>query len=216
MENKRFLQSDKVCLRPFEDGDVQHLSAWFNDPEVTHFMFTGQKPTTEKQVKKIMDHDIEHGRTSTAPQSIKTIVEQEVKALTNTIFMVCNVSTEELIGLVGLYEIHQIARKAEMRIIIGNKNYWGKGYGTEITEIINFYGFDRLNLHRIYLGVTHENKGGIRAYEKAGYVHEGVLKEDIYRNSRYYDSVRMGILRNDYYEKFYENHKTRFNVKQNT
>ena len=214
MKKEHFLQSNTVYLRPYEERDVKYIHEWFNDPEVTHFMFTGQKPTREEQVKKIIEDDIGHGQDSRKLESIKTIMDHETQAVTNTIFMVCDVGTDEVIGLVGLYEIHQTARKAEMRIIIGNKAYWGKGFGTEITEMINFYGFDRLNLHRIYLGVTDENKGGVRAYEKAGYVHEGILKEDIYRNSRYYDSVRMGILRKDYYEKFYENHKKRFSVER--
>jgi len=190
---KYFLKGEKAFLRPYdEEHDAPLIFQWFNDPEVTYFMFTGQRPQTIEQIKELMKKDIhsEH----------------------NEIFISRDNKTGEAIGLVGLYEIHQTARKAEMRIITGNKEFWGKGYGTEITELINFYGFDRVNLNRIYLGITHENKGGIRAYEKAGYKHEGVLKEDIYRNSRYYDSVRMAILRDDYYKEYYEKHKEKFSI----
>jgi RimJ/RimL family protein N-acetyltransferase len=85
--------------------------------------------------------------------------------------------------------------------------------GTEVTEILTYYGFDRLNLNRIYLGFTAENKGAGKAYEKAGYRQEGILKEDIYRNSRYYDSVRMAILRKDYYKDRHNEHKLKFSGK---
>ena len=95
-------------------------------------------------------------------------------------------------------------------MLIGEKDFWGGGYGTEITELITYYGFDRLNLNRIYLGYTADNKAAGKVYQKAGYVFEGTLKKDIYRNSKYYDSIRMAILRKDYYEKFYKLHSERF------
>ncbi len=60
------------------------------------------------------------------------------------------------------------------------------------------HGFEKLNLNRIYLGVNAENKSGVRAYEKSGFTREGVLRQEQYRNFRYYDVIRMGILRSDY------------------
>ena len=188
--NITFLSGQKISFRPYESNDAELIFKWFNDPVVTHYMFTGQRPKTVEQIRLLIE---------------KSVNEDE-----NVIFVVSDKKTNRPIGLVGLYEIDSATRKAEMRIIIGNRKYWGKGYGTEITELINYYGFDRLNLNRIYLGVTHENKGAIRVYEKAGYKREGVLKEDIYRNSRYYDSVRMGLLRDDYYKSIYKKHKAKF------
>ena len=187
-----YLHTERFILRPYEDSDIPILHTWFNDPEITYFMFTGQKPKTLDQVSKIMKHDVDEN---------------------NVIMMAVDKDSKEVFGLVGLYEIHDTAKKAEMRIIIGNKEYWGKGYGTELSELINYYGFDRLNLHRIYLGFTAANEAAKRAYEKAGYVEEGILRDDIYRNSKYYNSIRMAILRDEYYEKYYEDHKKRFFIK---
>ncbi len=186
-----YLHSERVYLRPFELDDVPLLHTWFNDSEVTHYMFAGQKPTTLKQVQEIMERDISGH---------------------NVVMMAIEKETNQLFALVGLYEIHDTAIKAEMRIIIGNKEFWGKGYGKELTELITFYGFDRLNLHRIYLGFTSANKAAEGAYTKAGYVYEGTLKDDIYRNSQYYDSIRMALLRDEYYEKYYEKHKVKFSI----
>lgn len=188
-----YLQTEKILLRPYKEDDLHLLHVWFNDPEVTYFMFTGQKPTTIDQVGEIMKKDVNAN---------------------NVIMVAVDKETSDVFGLVGLYEIHDTAKKAEMRIIIGNKDYWGKGYGTELSELINYYGFDRLNLHRIFLGFTASNQAAKRAYEKAGYIEEGVLCDDIYRNSQYYDSIRMAILRDDYYEKYYEDHKKRFSIKK--
>lgn len=206
-----FLESEKVYFCPYHPKDAWTIHQWFNDPVVTHYMFTGQKPTTLNQVKNSMKRDIKSDSTSTTIKNIRALMNQEIKSPYNIIFIVCDSkSQKEIIGMVGLYEIDETSRKAEMRIIIGNKEYWGKGYGTEITEMINFYGFDRLNFNRIHLGVTEENKGGVRAYEKAGYTYEGTLKQEMYRNSRYYDAIRMAILRDDYYKKYYKEHKERF------
>lgn len=189
---KNFLQAERVVFRPYCEDDLDLIFEWFNNPVVTYYMFTGQRPQTKAALREFLEKDI---------QSEK-----------NVLFMVVDKESKQTIGVVGLYDIHPTAHKAEMRIIIGNKDFWGKGYGTEVTELITYYGFDRLNLNKIYLGFTEENKRAAGAYEKAGYTREGVLKEDIYRNSQYYDSVRMAILRKDYYEKYYNNYKNRFAV----
>jgi len=188
-----YLHTQRVALRPYTPEDIPRIHAWFNDPEVTHYMFTGQKPTTLEQVTSLMKHDVEEG---------------------NVVMIAVNKEDDAVIGLVGLYEIHPTANKAEMRIIIGEKQYWGKGYGSELTEVITFYGFDRLNLHRIYLGYTAANKAAAGAYTNAGYTHEGVLRDDIYRNSEYYDTVRMGLLRDEYYAHKYEEHKKKFSIQK--
>ncbi|MBU0981407.1 GNAT family N-acetyltransferase [Patescibacteria group bacterium] len=184
-----FLQSDRIILRPLEEDDFTLIAAWSNNNEVTHFMFTGQKPLTEEQIKQ-------------------TLISQ--LAGNNTIFMAVDKETKKPFGYAGLYEINPTARKAEFRILIGDKDFWGRGHGTEITEMLTYYGFDRLNLHRIFLGYTEANEGARRAYEKAGYVQEGVLKDDIYRNSTYYNTVRMALLRDEYYTKYHESYKNKF------
>lgn len=190
MDTGYFLQGDRSFLRAYEVGDALAVARWYNNAAVTHFMFTGQQPLT--------------------PEAAKEKIESEVKDSGNVVLIACDKKTKKAIGLVGLYGIHPASRRAEMRILIGERAFHGKGYGTELSELINFYGFDRLNLNRIYLGYTADNKGAGRAYEKAGYREEGVLKQDMYRNSVYYDTVRMAILRDDYYKKYYSGHKKRF------
>lgn len=199
MSDYLFLQSENITLKQIEPKDLKELSKkiskWINDGVVTYYMFTGQKPRNSEQISN----------------DFKKLLETDH----NVIFLIADKKTGESIGYAGLYEINPSSRKAEFRILIGEKNFWGKGLGTEITELITYYGFDRLNLHRIYLGFTADNQAAKRAYEKAGYKHEGTLKDDIYRNSRFYDSARMAILRDDYYKKFYKKHEKRFSPKNN-
>lgn len=191
--NNYFLKGERCILQPLDlesmPAIANQIAQWINDEVVTYFMFTGQKPLTREQVIVNIKKDLDAG---------------------NIVFLVCDSKSKKLIGYAGLYDINPVARKAEFRILIGEKTFWGKGYGTEITELLTYYGFDRLNLHRIYLGYTVANKAAQRTYEKAGYKHEGIQKDDIYRNSIYYDTARMAILRKDYYEKYYKAHVKKF------
>ncbi len=189
-----FLKGENIFLNRIEANELKELcqliANWVNDGVVTYFMFTGQKPQNQEQVFNDF--------------------KKQLDAQNNVIFSIGDCETKKLIGYAGLYDIHPTARKAEFRILIGEKEFWGKGYGTEAAELITYYGFDRLNLNRIYLGYTADNKGAGKAYEKSGYLYEGTLKEDIYRNSRYYDTIRMAILKKDYQKKFYKQHSKRF------
>lgn len=194
VKKNHFLKGEKVLLKPIEIRELPKLSKliakWINDGLVTYYMFTGQIPQNSTQISADFRKQLESG--------------------TNLIFLVVDIKTKKPIGYAGLYDIHLTARKAEFRILIGEKDFWGRGCGTEVTDLLTFYGFDRLNLNRIFLGYTSANKAAGRAYEKAGFVYEGTLKEDIYRNSQYYDSIRMAILRKDYYKNFYKKHAKQF------
>jgi len=198
MTKRFFLEGEKVLLKPIEASDLKKLSGlisgWVNDGLVTYYMFTGQTPKNTKQIKADFEKLLANGH--------------------NIIFLVLDKKTKKPIGYAGLYEINPTARKAEFRVLIGETDFWGKGLGTEITELLTFYGFDRLNLNRIYLGFTSDNKSARKAYEKSGYKYEGTLKQDIYRNSQYYDSVRMAVLRDEYYKERYADHKNKFSIKK--
>lgn len=100
-----------------------------------------------------------------------------------------------LAGSVGLMHIDWISRKAEIGIMIGEKRYWNKGYGTEAMRLILQHGFETLNLHRLYLRVFSDNLGAIRAYEKAGFVHEARMREAHFADGEYKDDLMMSLLR---------------------
>jgi diamine N-acetyltransferase len=102
------------------------------------------------------------------------------------------------IGNVGLQQIEWTNRAAEFGIFIGDKSFWNNGYGTEATRLTLKHGFETLNLNRIYLHVYETNPGAIRAYEKAGFVHEGKLRQSVYRNGCYIDALLMSILRSEW------------------
>ena len=102
-----------------------------------------------------------------------------------------------LIGRVGLFAIDWSRREGELGILIG-RDHWGKGYGREVARTMLRYGFDTLNLNRIYLRVNADNERGIKAYEAAGFEREGVLRSHMFVEGKYIDMVMMGVLRDEW------------------
>jgi RimJ/RimL family protein N-acetyltransferase len=80
---------------------------------------------------------------------------------------------------------------------IGVTSMWGKGYGTEATRLLVRHAFQTLNLNRVGLEVYEFNQGAIRCYEKAGFRIEGRLRQSYFADGRYWDTVVMGILREE-------------------
>ena len=102
------------------------------------------------------------------------------------------------IGNLSFMNIHPIHRSAEIGIMIGEKQYWDQGYGTEAMRRMCQYGFEDLNLHRIFLRVYEGNERGKKAYRKVGFVCEGTMRQARYHHGRYWDVDFMSIIKSDW------------------
>ncbi len=103
------------------------------------------------------------------------------------------------IGWIDLKNIDKLNKHAELGIAIGDKNYWDKGYGLAAMVEMLKYGFDKLNLNKIWLRVEVDNERAIKSYKKIGYVEEGILRQDRLRNGEFIDRLRMSILKSEFY-----------------
>jgi RimJ/RimL family protein N-acetyltransferase len=103
-----------------------------------------------------------------------------------------------LIGNCGLFDINWRVHSAEAGLFIGDKSCWNKGYGTEVMRLLLQLGFETLNLNRICLRVDSGNLGGIRAYQKAGFVQEARLRQSAFRQGMYGDELIMSVLRSEW------------------
>jgi len=81
---------------------------------------------------------------------------------------------------------------------IGEKAYWSQGHGTDAVRLLLRYGFNELNLNRICLHVYSFNTRAIRCYEKAGFVLEGRLRQDVFHHGEYADALVMSVLRSEW------------------
>lgn len=176
-----YLQGNKVGLRAFEKDDLVLYKKWLSDPEVTKYLEMGWQPYTDSALEAVY---------------------QEADNDPNSVVMtVCDLKTGQPLGTTGFYLINWPGKRAQHRILLGEPSFFGKGYGTETNKIMIEYGFNRLNLNTIYLGVNAENKGAIKSYLNAGFIEEGKQREFVYNNGQYYDSIFMSILAKDFHQK---------------
>ncbi|MBQ7774956.1 MAG: GNAT family N-acetyltransferase [Lachnospiraceae bacterium] len=108
--------------------------------------------------------------------------------------MICECGTGRLVGSVYVRDIDKTHQKAEYGIFIGEPDARGKGYGTAAAKLMVRYCFEELKLHRLFLRVYADNVQAIRSYEKAGFVKEAHLREDVCIEGKFRDIVLMGVL----------------------
>jgi len=175
-----FIVGDRIYLRSLDMEDIDSFVLWLNDEEVRQYL---SRMTPLNKVRE------------------KDFIEGLYKDDRKIILGIALKKNDQLIGSVGLHDISMPFRYTELGIVIGDKSCWSKGYGTEALNLMMGYGFDQLNLHRIFLTVFSFNARAIRVYEKAGFKREGVFRDHMYWNGKYHDIHYMGILENEWRER---------------
>lgn len=107
----------------------------------------------------------------------------------------------KVIGVVLLNHIHYVYRTGEFGITLGDPEYRGKGYGKDMLITLIKYGFEQLNLNRIWCEV-YSNNESVHLYRKIGFKDEGVLRQHVYKDGQYLDSYMLGMLKSEYNEKY--------------
>lgn len=195
MRKKFFIEGKEVGLRPIEKNDAALVVSWFNDPEVTHHLFYGRLPKTISEIEKMLEEYIgSFGR--------------------DVVFMAVHKETGKTVGFCGFFDIDYQAGHGEIRIVIGERQFWNGLLGMEITAILTHLGFDRLNLNMIHLGTSRpDNRGATKFFESLDYKLQGVKRQVLYRNGQYYNGTTMDILRSEYYPKVCDYYRKRFGAK---
>jgi RimJ/RimL family protein N-acetyltransferase len=133
--------------------------------------------------------------------SEKKLKESAEKQADNTELLQFSIRTledDKLIGGVELWVGAWAHAEAWMGIVVGDRGYWGRGYGTDAVRLIVQYGFIELNLRRISLSVNAYNERAVKSYEKAGFKLEGRVRGEGWREGVHYDGIYMGILREEW------------------
>ncbi len=171
-------QGTKVRLRPLEKKHLPKCVVWLNDPEVTETLSFSEPISMEGEQRWY---------------------ENLLRDKSSKIYAIETVKGEH-IGNVGLSDIDLHNRKAELGIFIGEKNLWGKGYGTEAVLLALKLAFEGLNLNKVYLRTFKGNERAKKCYEKAGFIKEGVLRQDNFKNGKYIDSLVYSVLAEEYFQ----------------
>lgn len=175
MNNKYYkkIMGTKCFLSPVSMQDVEHYTEWLNDLNVTlNLGFADHIYTVEKE---------------------KETLEQLLKG-NNSLFAIIDKDSNKLIGNVGLHRIDLINGNGELGIMIGDKNFWNRGFGTEAIKLALDYGFNILNLHTIYLSVIAFNERAVKCYQKAGFKEIGRFNQWRRIGGEYHDLIFMQVM----------------------
>jgi RimJ/RimL family protein N-acetyltransferase len=176
------IYGDRIRLRHVEQADLPRFVEWLNDPEVRHGLSI-YLPLSQIEEEQWFEKMLKH-----PPDEQPLAIEIQAE------------DGWALVGNSGFFELDWRNRSAELGVFIGDKSHWNQGYGTDVMRLLLRHGFTTLNLHRIYLHVFEDNRRAIRAYEKAGFTHEGRLRQAEFRDGRYMDVLLLSVLRPEWKE----------------
>lgn len=164
------LNQDNLVLRPILRSDLEKLNKWKNDEEIFMFLGGGFNPQSIDQQALWIDKII-----SIDDKNKRFIIEVEGEA----------------IGLIGLYNIHNIYQNCEIGMYIGEKEFQGKGYGQDAYNLIEKYALEYLNMRKIKLFVVDDNSMALNFWSKLGFKTVGTLEEERYIKGEFKDLVIM-------------------------
>lgn len=173
------IRGQLTVLRPIERDDLDALWRWYNDPEVMYYW---------------------------AEPSLLSRDELESRYPANGLggstgqmhWLLITTQAGEPIGRIGYVDLDRRNRRAEIAIQIGERAYWGRGFGSD--AIIAYLGhlFHEQNLHKVWLRVEAFNPRALRAYERCGFRRDGVFRDHTFLGGRYYDAIVMSITEDEF------------------
>ncbi|MDR3584274.1 MAG: GNAT family protein [Desulfosporosinus sp.] len=172
------LKGQKTWIRPIEEDDIDLLYQWYNDQEV-NLWSSGAWPLNTLLSKDQIAAKFLDG----SPDTYRYAILDE---------------NNLLIGSTGFKELNIPSQSATLYVVIGNKAYWGHGYGTDALITFVRFLFTQWNFHRISLDTWDQNLRAIKAYEKVGFKIEGRQREARFVLGSYHDAILMGLLREEF------------------
>ncbi|OHA34246.1 MAG: hypothetical protein A2928_03200 [Candidatus Taylorbacteria bacterium RIFCSPLOWO2_01_FULL_45_15b] len=168
----------RVYLRPMTKKDLPNITRWINDPEVTQYLLTVYPLRFEDEEKWF-----------------ESLGERKGK---DSVFAIVLKHDHKMIGVMGLHSIDNLHGIAETGSFIGEKRYWGKGYGSEAKMLVLEYAFNAVNLRKVNSSVHAFNIRSKKSLEKCGYRVEGRRVKQYYKNGEYVDSILLAVFKEDF------------------
>lgn len=168
-----------IYIRKIEARDTENILRWRNSDGVARNFIYRQMLTKQTHEKWLNTH-VASGKVA------QFIIEEAHRHLP--------------VGSVYLRDIDHEHKKAEFGIFIGEDTARGKGYGAQATRLILKYAFKELNLNKVFLRVFAHNKNAIKCYLNVGFKEEGLFRDDVLIDGKFYDMIFMSILKADWEE----------------
>lgn len=170
--------NDSLYYRKIEKPDLVHRVNWINNPKINATL-TFRTPVSHSSTEKWFE-----------------VTSSDSSKLNLTFFVKLGEDYIPL-GFGGFISIDSFNQRAEIFITIGNLEYQGKGFGIQIVNFLTGFGFNELNLSKIYLTTLKHNVKAKNLYEKCGFKTDGVLREHFFHKGKFIDCFHMSILRKD-------------------
>ncbi len=171
-----FLEGKKVNLRPVKEEDAEKFIQWVNDQEVTQYLIMFM-PITLMQEKEWV---------------------KNVSCKDNELFLVIETKDGEAIGTTGFHQINWKDRNASHGIMIGNKKYWGGGFGTEAGMLLFNYAFQELGLNKINSNLIGYNERSLRYHLGCGFKIVGRMRKQVFRKGSFHDQIFVDLFPKDF------------------
>lgn len=161
--------------------DIGLWYGWFNDQDVTDAMNKGIFINT------VEAQEVHFKRVMSSREDIQFMVDVETDD-----------GRHRIVGTIGIHKIDWVHRRGDVSVVVGDKDFRGKGVATEAIRLIVRHGFIKMNLRKLTAGMWASNTGSIRAFEKNGFALEGTLRENFHHRGIYVAEFRYGLLRPDW------------------
>jgi len=175
---RKTLAGERVCLRPFCRSDLCYVQKSSEDPEMRKL--TGEvAPMTRAEAEGW------YRRMRSEKDRIW--------------FAIVLKEGNRVIGEAGLLRMFKPWLCTDMSVIIGEKDVWGRGLGTEAGRLLLDLVFGDLAFHRVSMGVVGFNERAMRFWKGLGFKEEGIQRDGYYCDGRYSEFVMMSILEDEYW-----------------
>ncbi len=154
-----FIEGKKVNLRNKNIDDAELDYKWRTDPELSALDATVPINISLREYRDHLKDEIKYP----VPWSIKYGVENK---------------NGKLIGNIMYYDIDPVDKEAEIGIIIGDRQFQGKGFGTDALITLKDYIFKNTNLEKLYLHTLTTNDRARKSFKKAGFNEIGEVRKD--------------------------------------
>lgn len=169
----------KLLLRPFRIEDLERLHAYVNDMEVALPAAMSPKPLAATLVQP--------GREAAVAGYAADAIVFAIEA------------ANRFIGTCAIQQFDPVAHSCEIRIVIGDRAFWNRGFGREALGMLIDYAFRQFNVNRIWLSVLSNNLRAFHCFAACQFVEEGRLRQHIWNDGAYIDLVYMGLLHSDWH-----------------
>jgi RimJ/RimL family protein N-acetyltransferase len=172
------IEGSLVRLRRHVPENLERFRHWYADPEIARLARYQEAPMRPEEIERFFAARV------VGPDAMAMAIHER--------------ATDRLVGTCAFSQLDGDNGSALYHITIGEKDAWGRGFGSEATQLMLDHAFGVLGLHRVALFVFEFNERAIRAYQRCGFILEGRSRESIFRDGRWWDEIAMSVLESDW------------------